>query len=171
MSERLRQAFIGAGANLGDRAATLRSAADRLRAVAGVEALVSSPWYETEPVGVTAQPRFLNAVFGLETTLEPEALLVRLQELEHEFGRVRTQRWGPRTLDLDLLAFEGAVRATEQLVLPHPRMLERGFVVVPLRDLLHDALFRRPAWDELRAAVTAAQPDLTGVHRVATLER
>lgn len=170
MTERRRQVLIGAGANLGDRGATLRAAADRLRAVPGVQAFVGSAVYETEPVGVTAQPKFLNAVFGLETTLEPEVLLARVQAIEQEFGRVRTQRWGPRTLDLDLLAFEGEVRTTPSLLLPHPRMLERAFVVVPLRDVLREPAFHRPAWDELRAAVAEGRPDESGVHRVGPLE-
>lgn len=152
MSE-ARQAFIGMGANLGDRAVTLRAAVDRLRTTPGIEHVEESPVYETDPVGVTDQPKFLNQVVGVETTLSPEALLHVLQDIEQAFGRVRTVRWGPRTLDLDLLAYEGETRATETLMLPHPRMFERAFVTIPLRDVLGRAQFHRPGWDALRAKI------------------
>lgn len=151
-----RQAFIGLGSNLGDRAATLRAAIERLRRAPGVQSIEESPVYETDPVGLTDQPKFLNQVLGLETTLTPEALLHVLQEIERSFGRVRVVRWGPRTLDLDLLAFEAETRATDTLTLPHPRMLEREFVTKPLADVLRRERFRRPAWDDLRAKIGVA---------------
>ncbi|MFI5335353.1 MAG: 2-amino-4-hydroxy-6-hydroxymethyldihydropteridine diphosphokinase [Opitutales bacterium] len=153
MKEPLRQAFIGLGANLGDRAVTLRGAVGRLReALAAVEV---SRVYETAPVGVTEQPSFLNLVAGVETALAPEDLLRLLLGIEAEFGRVRIQRWGPRTLDLDLLAYEGEVRATPLLELPHPRMLERTFVTVPLREVLQRPRFQRESWAGLRARIEA----------------
>lgn len=158
----VRQALVGAGANLGDRAATLRAAIERLRAWPGVSAVESSSIYETEPVGVVNQPKFLNLVLGIEAALTPEELLSALQAIEQEFGRVRGERWGPRTLDLDLLAFEGETRATPELQLPHPRMFERGFVTVPLRELLQRTGFRGPAWSALRerlAACTTRESD------------
>ncbi len=155
MNGRVRQAFVGAGANLGDRVATLRGAIERLRANPDIGALEVSPVYETSPVGVLDQPRFLNLVLGLETTYEPEALLLALQDLELQFGRVRTVRWGPRTLDLDLLAFEGETWRTSFLQLPHPRMLEREFVTVPLRAVLNQPRFLRPCWDNLRRQLEA----------------
>lgn len=145
-----RQAFVGLGANLGDRRATLARALDRLRAQPGINAVIASSLYETDPVGLTDQPVFLNQVTGVETTLSPEALLGVLLGIERDFGRVRVQRWGPRTLDLDLLAFEGETRATAELQLPHPRMLERGFVTVPLSELLARPHFERDTWAELR---------------------
>lgn len=148
-----RQAFIGIGSNLGDRAATLRAAVEHLRRTPGIERVEESPVYETDPVGLTDQPKFLNEVLGVETTLAPEALLQAMQEIEGAFGRVRVVRWGPRTLDLDLLAYEGETRATDALTLPHPRMFERTFVTVPLGDLLAREPFRRPAWDDLRAKI------------------
>jgi 2-amino-4-hydroxy-6-hydroxymethyldihydropteridine diphosphokinase len=154
-STSLKQALVAAGANLGDRVATLANAMARLREMDGVESLDSSPIYETAPVGMLDQPPFLNLVMGIETTLGPEALLARLQEIEREFGRVREIRWGPRTLDLDLLAYEGETRATPSLQLPHPRMLERGFVMIPLRDLLMKPLFQREPWRALLAQATA----------------
>jgi 2-amino-4-hydroxy-6-hydroxymethyldihydropteridine diphosphokinase len=162
----VRQAFVGAGANLGDRAATLRGAIDRLRAEPGIVGLACSSWYETAPVGVTEQPLFLNLVLRVETTLPPEQLLAVLQGIEHAFGRERTLRWGPRTLDLDLLAYEGERRETPSLTLPHPRLLERAFVLVPLRELLGAESGAGQAWDELRKSVAAAHVDSTGVRRV-----
>lgn len=159
-----RQAFVGLGANLGDRAATLRGAVARLRAA--LAAVETSRVYETAPVGVTDQPAFLNLVAGVETTLTPEKLLQLLLGIEADFGRVRVQRWGPRTLDLDLLAYENEVRATPLLELPHSRMLERTFVTVPLREVLRIPRFQRASWTELRAkieALPAPTPPLVAV--------
>lgn len=147
-----RQALIGAGANLGERRATLEAALDQLRARPGVASVTRSAFYETEPVGLKEQPAFLNLAAGIETTLTPEALMTALLEIEQHFGRVRTVRWGPRTLDLDLLAFEGETRAGDFLTLPHPRMLGRDFVTVPLRELLAREPFKA-RWPELRAAL------------------
>jgi 2-amino-4-hydroxy-6-hydroxymethyldihydropteridine diphosphokinase len=163
MASIARQAFVGLGGNLGDRVATLRAAIDRIRGVHGVTFVQVSAAYETEPVGLLEQPRFLNAVMGLETTLLPEPLLSGLQAIEHAFGRERTVRWGPRTLDLDLLAFEGQTRGTPVLTLPHPRMLERAFVVVPLREVLQQPRFSRPSWDALREQVRVTLPEEEGV--------
>ena len=159
-----RQALIGVGANLGDRAATLAAAAARIQALPEISKLETSSMYETEPVGDLDQPRFLNQVFGVETTLTPELLLRALMTIEQEFGRVRVQRWGPRTLDLDLLAYEAEVRDSAELQVPHPRMFSRAFVIVPLRELIQRETFRIHAWDELRERL-AAPCDERGVHR------
>lgn len=148
-----RQAFIGAGSNLGDRAATLCAAVKRLAAEPGVTAVETSSIYETDPLGVVDQPLFLNLVIGLETTLTPEQLLEAALRVEQEFGRVRVERWGPRTLDLDLLAFEDEERASASLQLPHPRMLQRRFVVVPLLELLRRPRFRRACWASLNSSL------------------
>jgi 2-amino-4-hydroxy-6-hydroxymethyldihydropteridine diphosphokinase len=150
-----RQAFVGAGANLGDRATTLTKAIARLRLSRGIEALETSSLYETKPVGAVDQPMFLNLVVGVETALSPEDLLRVLQTIEHEFGRTREVRWGPRTLDMDLLSFEGETRAGAELQLPHPRMLDRAFVTVPLRELLARSRFQRQCWDALREQLGA----------------
>jgi 2-amino-4-hydroxy-6-hydroxymethyldihydropteridine diphosphokinase len=163
MAAELRQALIGAGANLGDRAATLRAAMERLRAWSGVMAVESSSLYETIPVGLIDQPKFLNLVFGVETTRTSAELLKALLSIEREFGRVRAERWGPRTLDLDLLAFEGESCATPELELPHPRMLERDFVTVPLRELLQKQRFQKPAWSALREQLAAQPAPAAGV--------
>ncbi len=163
MNPPLRQALVGVGANLGDRCAALSRAVDRLRLEPGIGVVEASPVYETAPVGLVDQPAFLNAVVGLETSLPPEALLSVLQRLENEAGRIRTVRWGPRPLDLDLLAFEGETRATPSLELPHPRMLERGFVMVPLAALLARPRFQRPVWDALRQRLAAPTIDSSAV--------
>lgn len=127
------RAYIGLGSNLGDSLAVLRSATARLAGLGAV--LAASPVYETDPVGYEDQPAFLNAVVLLDTTLEPPALLDGLLAIEAEFHRERTVRWGPRTLDLDLLWYEGVTSADDRLTLPHPRAHEREFVLRPLTDL------------------------------------
>jgi 2-amino-4-hydroxy-6-hydroxymethyldihydropteridine diphosphokinase len=121
----------------------------------------SSSVFETAPVGVLDQPRFLNLVLGIETVLLPERLLTVLQAVETAAGRCRDRemRWGPRPLDLDLLLYEGEVRTGPELILPHPRMWERTFVLVPLRDLFdRSARFDRPNWAELRARLALVRP-------------
>lgn len=155
----MRQAFVAGGANLGDRLRTLTGALAALREASGVSRVVASPIFETDPVGLTDQPAFLNLVAAVETELSPEQLLSTLQQIEQTFGRERHVRWGPRTLDLDLLAFEGETRATAELELPHPRMFERGFVMVPLGELLRSGRgFDEERWGWLRAAVNSCGP-------------
>jgi len=144
-----RQAFIGVGSNLGDRWATIKNALDELAKTPGIDALEHSAVFETAPVGITDQPVFLNLILGVETTLSPEDLLEILLALERKAGRDRTKetRWGPRTLDLDLLLFEYEERNGPVLTLPHPRMWERSFVLVPLKDLLgRSKRFDQPSW-------------------------
>ena len=130
----VKRAYVGFGANLGDPAATLRAAAAELGRRAGTVA-AGSRIYRSRPIGVTDQPEFLNAVARLETTLPAEQLLEELLAVEAEFGRVRDVRWGPRTLDLDLIWYEGERREDARLTLPHPRAHEREFVLRPLADL------------------------------------
>ncbi len=167
MASRTRQAFIGVGANLGDRWATIRAALGTLAREPGLSALEESAVYETEPVGVRDQPPFLNLVAGVETTLTPEALLAVLQALEKAAGRRRERevRWGPRPLDLDLLLFEGETRAGPEMILPHARMWDRAFVLVPLRELMERVeRFQRAEWADVRVRLTAA-PIGSGVVR------
>lgn len=122
------------GANLGDREASLREALKRLAAEPGMETRAISPVYETAPVGYTDQPSFLNMVVRLSTGLSPVEVLRRLLAIEREMGRVRDIRWGPRNIDLDLLLVGETSMDTPELTLPHPRMGERAFVLVPLQD-------------------------------------
>jgi 2-amino-4-hydroxy-6-hydroxymethyldihydropteridine diphosphokinase len=126
-----RRAFVGIGSNLGDRRAHLEAA------VAGLPDVVAvSPLYETDPVGGPAgQGAFLNAVVELRTALTPHQLLGAARKAEAGAGRVRRERWGPRTLDVDILLVGDLTVDDDELTVPHPRMWERGFVVVPLADL------------------------------------
>jgi 2-amino-4-hydroxy-6-hydroxymethyldihydropteridine diphosphokinase len=129
------RAYVGLGANLGPREVTLLRAVDLLAAVDGVEVVAVSQLYETEPVGVVDQPVFLNGAVALDTTLSARELLEALLGIERELGRVREERWGPRTVDLDLLVF-GDERVDEPgLRVPHPRLGERRFALEPLAEL------------------------------------
>jgi 2-amino-4-hydroxy-6-hydroxymethyldihydropteridine diphosphokinase len=157
MQSGMRQAFVGAGANLGDRAATLAAATTTLRQHPGIAFVHASSVYESDAVGLTDQPRFLNQVLGVETSLAPEELLCVLVKVENLFGRVRTVRWGPRTLDLDLLLFEEEARSSDRLTLPHPRIWERAFVTVPLQDVFAEPRFHRPCWDQVRGRLSQAR--------------
>jgi 2-amino-4-hydroxy-6-hydroxymethyldihydropteridine diphosphokinase len=127
-------AYIGLGANLGDREQSLRAALVRLGELGRVRA---SAFRETEPVGVTDQPRFLNAAAELETDLEPRELLARLLDIERELGRERAAetRWGPRPIDLDLLVYGEETIDEPGLTVPHPRLAERRFALEPLHEL------------------------------------
>lgn len=129
------RAYVGLGANLGPREVTLLRAADLLAAADGVEVVAVSQLRETDPVGVVEQPPFLNGAIALDTSLSPRAVLELLLEIEEELGRVRGERWGPRTVDLDLLVY-GDERVDEDgLHVPHPRLHERRFALEPLAEL------------------------------------
>jgi len=136
------RAYIGLGSNLGDREGCLRAALQALRD-AGVVILRTSRFVETLPVGKTDQPDFLNAAAELRTDLSARELLDLLLRIESSLGRVRAERWGPRTLDLDLLLYDGEVIRETGLEVPHPRMHERRFVLEPLAEIAPDA--RHPA--------------------------
>lgn len=131
------RAFLGLGTNLGDRLENLQRAADLLAATPGIVVVRSSRIYETAPIG-PPQPDFLNAVVEVDTTLEPDDLLAACAAVERELHRVRRVHWGPRTIDVDLLAYDDRVIETDELVVPHPRMHERAFVLVPLLELAED---------------------------------
>jgi 2-amino-4-hydroxy-6-hydroxymethyldihydropteridine diphosphokinase len=129
------RAHVALGANLGDRAGAIARAVEALRATPGVRVVAVSRLWETAPVG-PPQPAYLNAALALDTELDAVALLARLHALEREAGRVRsTERNAPRTLDLDLLLFGGLVIEAAELVVPHPRMHERAFVLEPLAEI------------------------------------
>jgi 2-amino-4-hydroxy-6-hydroxymethyldihydropteridine diphosphokinase len=133
------RAYIGLGANLGQKEVTILRAVDELASVDGIEVLELSRLRETEPVGVVDQPPFLNAAVALETTLSPWELLDAMLRIEQDLGRIRDDtRWGPRTLDLDLLVFADEVVDEEGLRVPHPRLHERRFALEPLAELEPD---------------------------------
>jgi len=133
------RAFLGLGANLGDRLSNLRAAVRLLSEMAELEIVASSRVFETEPLG-PPQPRFLNAVVEARTALPPRGLLQAAQAVEKALGRVRGERWGPRVIDVDVLTLGGEVVDEPDLIVPHPRMHERGFVLVPLLELDPDPL-------------------------------
>ena len=131
----VRRAHLGLGSNVGDRAGALQAAVDSLGAADGVRVVAVSPVYETEPVGGPEQPEYLNAVVAVETDRTPRELLEIAKRLEDEAGRVPGERWGPRPLDVDVLLVGDDEVHEPDLVVPHPRLYERAFVMVPLADL------------------------------------
>ncbi|MEO3972283.1 2-amino-4-hydroxy-6-hydroxymethyldihydropteridine diphosphokinase [Streptomyces sp. CAU 1734] len=132
-----RRAVISLGSNLGNRLETLQGAIDALEDTPGVRVKAVSPVYETAPWGVEpgSQPSYFNAVVLIKTTLPPESLLERGHAIEEAFERVRDERWGPRTLDVDIVAYADVVSGDPVLTLPHPRAHERGFVLAPWSDI------------------------------------
>ncbi|MBO4687791.1 MAG: 2-amino-4-hydroxy-6-hydroxymethyldihydropteridine diphosphokinase [Clostridiales bacterium] len=130
------EAYLSLGSNIGDRLGNLSRAVSLLdRPEGGIHVLSVSPVYETDPVGYKDQDDFLNIVVRIETSLEPLALLAVCQRIEEALHRVREIRWGPRTIDVDILTYGDLTMNTQRLTIPHPRMQERGFVQVPLRFL------------------------------------
>ena len=128
-------AYVGLGANLGDREASLRKAIVYLDAVDGIDLVAVSRFRETAPWGVVDQPAFLNGACALRTTLSARSLLEALLGVEQRLGRIRLQRWGPREIDLDLLLFGRDCVREQGLTVPHPRLAEREFALEPLLDL------------------------------------
>jgi 2-amino-4-hydroxy-6-hydroxymethyldihydropteridine diphosphokinase len=129
------RAYIGLGSNVGDRLQFLRRAVKHLSATAGVHVLDISSVYETEPIGPAAQAWFFNAVVETDTSLSPPDLLASTQGIEHALGRMTTYRWGPRTIDLDILLYGNRRVQTARLEIPHPELCNRVFVMLPLLEL------------------------------------
>ncbi|CAM5532666.1 MULTISPECIES: 2-amino-4-hydroxy-6-hydroxymethyldihydropteridine diphosphokinase [Streptomyces] len=152
-----KRAVISLGSNLGNRLETLQGAIDALEDTPGVRIKGVSPVYETEPWGVEpgSQPSYFNAVVVLKTTLPPSSLLERAHAVEEAFHRVRDERWGARTLDVDIVSYADVVSDDPHLTLPHPRAHERAFVLAPWHDLEPEAqLPGRGAVAELLGTVT-----------------
>jgi 2-amino-4-hydroxy-6-hydroxymethyldihydropteridine diphosphokinase len=135
-----RRVYLSLGSNLGDRAAYLRAALQHLGALPHTQVTAVSALHETPPWGHTEQPAFLNMAVMLTTALSPEALLEATQRIEGDLGRTRDTHWGPRTLDIDILAYEGEERHTAALQLPHPYATQRAFVLAPLAEIAPDLL-------------------------------
>ena len=129
------RAFVGLGANLGDRGHTIAEAVRLISEREGVRLVAVSSLRDTDPVGVVDQPRFLNGAALIETELDPRELLDALLAVEQELGRVRDRRWGPRTIDLDLLVYGDVELDEPGLAVPHPRLHERRFALEPLAEL------------------------------------
>ena len=151
------QYILGLGSNLGERAELLAQAIAYLKEAPGVSILAISEAVDSDPVGHADQPDFLNLCLALSCELNPDELLAQTMEIERRLGRKRTaNRNGPRTLDIDLLFYEGGAWESPAVTLPHPRWSSRGFVILPLRNLLQDtALAKHPAWGSLAAEVRA----------------
>lgn len=129
---------IALGSNIGESLAILEGAINSLEKTSGITIKAKSSWYRTAPVGGPSQPDYLNGAAILEVQLSPHKLLETLLNIEQEFGRVRQEHWGPRTLDLDVLLFDDLILETPDLQIPHPRMTQRAFVLVPLAEIAPD---------------------------------
>jgi len=157
------EAFIALGGNVGDVRATFERAIAMLCDGAAVQLLARSSDYRTPPWGVTDQPPFANAVIAVTTSLPPHDLLARAEECEQKLGRnrARERRWGPRNIDIDLLAYDDLVLIDRDLILPHPHLLERAFALVPLAEIAPDRLI---AGVKVREAL--AHLDLSGIEKL-----
>ena len=156
------RAVLSVGANLGDRLGTLQGCVQAIARLPDTDVLAISPVYETAPVGGPAQPDYLNAVLVVETGLPPRALLEAVHRIEADFGRVRAERFGPRTLDVDLISYGGQISDDPVVTLPHPRAHERAFVLAPWHDI--DPGAELPVWGAV--ADLLAGLDRTGVRPV-----
>ena len=158
--------LIALGGNVGDVRATFQKAIANICGMAQAALLARSSDYTTPPWGELDQARFVNACIEIETSLDPHALLFTLHKIEKKFGRDRGNetRWGPRTLDLDLIAYDDVSIDQPELTLPHPRLFERAFVLVPLTEIVPD---RRIAGRDLRAALAGLSTD--GIERLPAL--
>ncbi|KRE45286.1 2-amino-4-hydroxy-6-hydroxymethyldihydropteridine diphosphokinase [Paenibacillus sp. Soil522] len=150
------EAYIALGSNMGNREQLLLAAINLIDEHPEIEVSKVSGMYETDPVGYTEQPPFLNMALAVRTGLPPLLLLRQLLSFEQQLGRVRQIRWGPRTIDLDLLLYDNVRIDQEELILPHPRMMERAFVLVPLHDVIDQS---HPLQAEVSSASNAALLD------------
>lgn len=148
------RAVLAVGSNLGDRLGTLQGCVKAIGHLRDIDVLAISPVYETVPVGGPPQPDYLNAVLIVQTGLRPRELLEAAHRIEADFGRVRGERFGPRTLDIDIISYSGEVSSDPALTLPHPRAHERAFVLGPWHDLdAHAELPGRGTVDHLLAGL------------------
>lgn len=163
--------YIALGSNIGDRETYLYKAL-RSMEEKGIDVIVESSVYETAPVGYTEQPSFYNMVIGVRTDLLAEELLARLQRIELDFGRERIMKNGPRTLDLDILLYNGEDIQSKHLTVPHPRMHERAFVLVPLAEIAPEAQVQGVTIQALRDRLPDSErQDVACVGRLAQLVR
>jgi 2-amino-4-hydroxy-6-hydroxymethyldihydropteridine diphosphokinase len=149
------RAFLALGSNLGDRLGYLQLGVDLLARIPGVAVVAVSRVYETAPVGGPPQGPYLNAVVAIDTSLDPSELLHACQQVEKIAARERAERWGPRTLDVDVLLIDGTRVDSPDLTIPHPRMWERGFVLAPLRDVAPELVDAGLTWEGVREAGVA----------------
>lgn len=154
------RAWLGIGSNVGDMGSMLDRAVAGLDATPGIAVAARSCDYRTPPWGRTDQPWFLNGALAVDTSLDPYGLLDACLSVERDLGRVRAERWGPRLIDIDVLAIEGAVVDDERLMLPHRHVRERAFVLVPLAEIAPDLVIGGE-----RVADALAKLDRTGIER------
>lgn len=154
------RAYLGIGSNVGDMATMLDRAVTGLAAIPGIDVVARSADYRTPPWGKTDQPWFLNGAVAVETDIDPHGLLDACLRVEHDLGRIREERWGPRVIDIDVLAYEGASIDDARLVLPHRYVRERAFVLVPLAEIAPDLVIGGE-----RVVDALAKLDSTGIAR------
>ncbi len=155
--------YLGLGSNLGDRSANLAEALRRLAEQPQIEVVRISSVYESDPVGPQGQPAFLNQVAQVQVTCPARALLAIIQRIESEMGRVRTQCWGPRTIDLDILLYGDETIDEPGLTVPHPQMLTRAFVLVPLAEIAPERVLADGRTAAQAAAVSAEEVRRVGI--------
>ncbi len=147
----MNKAYLGIGSNLGDKKQNIEAAVSLLREQAQLTVTKISSYYETEPVGYLEQDWFLNCVLEIETSLRPEQLLLACQAIEAKLKRERLIRFGPRTIDIDILLYEGYDSLEEDLTIPHPRMSERKFVLIPLLEIAGNIVIGSHSLEDLIA--------------------
>lgn len=157
-------AYLGLGSNLGDRKKNLEIAHEKLSQHPNIRITASSSFYETEPVGYLDQDWFINQAIEIETSLSPIKLLETTQGIEEGLGRERSIKWGPRTVDIDILAYEDRIMNTPVLKLPHPSLHERRFVLVPLEEIA--PAFLHPVLDKSISKILIDTPDKNLVKRI-----
>ncbi|MBO8127758.1 MAG: 2-amino-4-hydroxy-6-hydroxymethyldihydropteridine diphosphokinase [Peptococcaceae bacterium] len=164
-------AYIGLGSNMGDKEGQIKLALSMLDELPGTKVARVASLYRTAPIGDTDQDWFINTVARVETRLGPRRLLRSLLEIEKKLGRVRTRRWGPRVIDLDLLLYDNVRINGPDLIVPHPRLTERAFVVVPLAELAPELVLPGGSTATELARVLAQQQDITNLHHNGSEER
>lgn len=138
-----RTAYLGLGTNIGNRERNLKEAVKLLKAIENIEVIKASSVYETEPVGVKEQPWFYNCVVEIGTSLPPEQLLSTVKNIEQTMGRERTEKWGPRLIDIDILTYENQAGKDSSPILPHPEITKRAFVLMPLAEIAPNLSIKR----------------------------
>jgi 2-amino-4-hydroxy-6-hydroxymethyldihydropteridine diphosphokinase len=149
-------ATLGLGSNIGDRVRNIEDAIERVTADGAVTLVARSHFYRTAPWGVTDQDWFVNACIAVRTKVSPRELLHRCQAVENDMARVRTRRWGPRNIDVDILTYRDVKLDEPDLIVPHPRIAERAFVLVPLKDVAPDLKIGGASLDEMLSKLDAS---------------
>jgi 2-amino-4-hydroxy-6-hydroxymethyldihydropteridine diphosphokinase len=157
------QVFVGLGSNLGDRLSYLRMALSHLARLDKTSVVNCSSVYETQPVGVREQPRFLNMVVKLDSILSPYDIFCNLKDIENKLGRTHNERWGPREIDLDLLYYDNEIFNNGKLYIPHPEIVNRRFVLIPMKEIAAD--FIDPAKEVSIKELLMCCPDVSDVFK------